>query len=297
MKKIFVIVPIFIGIVLILFLINKFEMKDRVSVETFGSEKNDAIDDTRGIQNAIDYAHENGFEEVFFPKGLYLLDAIKTIRLKSNITLKFDDGTVLQALPNDSESYEIISIKNVENVSLIGKVIIIGERSKHIGETGEWGFGISIRGSENVYIENPTIRDNWGDGIYIGSTESKNYSKDVTIINPIIENNRRQGITVISAINLEIKNPKVFNTNGTPPAFGIDFEPNNKGEYLQNIKLMNPLVEGNKGGGIQFYLKNIQNSKNPIDIEISVQSGVKDGIVVLENDNVKGEIKITNIDD
>ncbi|MFD6441854.1 hypothetical protein ACFWDG_19125, partial [Peribacillus sp. NPDC060186] len=79
-----------------------------------------------------------------------------------------------------------------------------------------------------------------------------------------------------------------------PPAFGIDFEPNTKDEFLQNIKLINPTLEGNEGGGIQIYLKNIQYSNNPIDIEITVKSGVKNGIVMKETNNIKGEIKITN---
>ncbi|MFD6441659.1 right-handed parallel beta-helix repeat-containing protein, partial [Peribacillus sp. NPDC060186] len=212
-KSIFLIVLILIGFTLLFLFLNNDYTRDNVSVESFGSKGSDNIDDTQGIQYAIDYAYENGYKEVVFPRGVYLVDAVKSIRVKSNITLKFDDGTVLQALPNKSENYEIISIKDVKNVSLLGRVIIIGDRKEHIGTTGEWGFGICIRGSEKIYIENPTIKDNWGDGIYIGSSESKNYSKDITIINPVSDNNRRQGISVISAINLEIKNPKLINTN------------------------------------------------------------------------------------
>jgi len=292
MKFIFTI-TILLGVSLTSFFLTKNDKKDSINVESFGANGNDDTDDTQGIQKAIDFAHENKVREVIFPKGVYLVDALKSIRLKSNITLKFEDGTVLKALPNNSGGYEIISIKDVQNVSLIGKVLIIGERKEHTGTTGEWGFGISIRGSENIYIKNPTIIDTWGDGIYIGSTESKNYSKDITIINPVGENNRRQGISVISAINLKIINPKLIKTNGTPPAFGIDFEPNNKDDFLQKIKVVNPILEGNEGGGIQFYLKKIQNSKNPISIEILVKSGVKDEITMRETSNIKGEIKIT----
>lgn len=294
-KSLIVILVLLLVFFLILLIFKNYNVKDSISIESFGAKGDDNIDDTLAIQKAINFAYENNFKEVTFPKGLYLINATKSIRLKSNVTLKFEDGTALQALPNDSENYAIISIRDIENVSLLGKVIIVGDRKKHKGTTGEWGFGISIRGSENIHIENSIIKDNWGDGIYIGSTERKDYSKDITIANIVSKNNRRQGISIISAINLKITNSKFIETNGTSPAFGIDFEPNKRNEFLKNIKIENPFLEGNEGGGIQFYLKKVQNSNNPIDIEIIIKSGIKEQIVMKETNNVKGEIKITNL--
>lgn len=268
--------------------------KKTLNVSSFGADGSDNIDDTSSIQHAIDYAYQEKIQIVYFPKGTYLIDALKSIRLKSNITVRFEDGTVLKALPNASEGYQLLAINDVKNVSLKGKVVIQGERNEHKGTTGEWGIGISIRGSEDIRIENSIIRDNWGDGIYIGSSEKMNYSKNIEIINTELSNNRRQGISVISAINLEIINAKIMNTNGTPPAYGIDLEPNSKKERLQGVKIINPYLKGNQGGGILIFLKNLQSSTTPVDIKIVNQSGIYDEINVKETKNINGHIQITN---
>lgn len=253
---------------------------------------NDKLDDTESIQKAIDSLSANGGGTVFFPKGVYLIDAVKSIQLKNNISLHFEDGTVLEALPNKEEAYEILQIHDVRNISVIGKVKIIGERNKHLGKTGEWGMGISIKGSEEVRVINPIIQDCWGDGIYVGSSETKNYSKNVTIENPVLINNRRQGISLISAIKLSIKNPVIINTNGTPPSSGIDLEPNHPSEFMKDIKIINPSTEKNEGYGILFALGILQNSKNEVKIEINTTKNINDNIGLFIPSSIKGNIKI-----
>ncbi|MGG0591313.1 glycosyl hydrolase family 28-related protein [Priestia megaterium] len=268
--------------------------KKTLSVSSFGANGSDGTDDTSNIQHAIDYAYQEKISTVYFPKGTYLIDALKSIHLRSNTTVKFEDGTVLKALPNESEGYHVIAINDAKNISLKGKVVIQGERNEHKGTTGEWGMGVSIRGSENIKIENSVIRDNWGDGIYIGGSEKINYSKNIKIINPELSNNRRQGISVISAINLEIINPKIMNTNGTPPAYGIDLEPNSKKERLQDIRIINPYLKGNQGGGILIFLQKLQSSNQTVDIKIVNQSDIYDNINVKEVKNINGSIQIIN---
>ncbi|MGG3449097.1 right-handed parallel beta-helix repeat-containing protein [Domibacillus aminovorans] len=272
---------------------SKFTSSSR-NIESFEDIINDSIDDTDRIQKTIDFVNKKGGGVVTFPKGIYLIDAEISLKLKDNITLKFEKGAILKALPNNAESYEIVKIHDVENVSLLGDITIIGERKEHIGKTGEWGFGISIRGAENITIENPFIKDCWGDGIYIGATTKKKYSKRVTIINPLIENNRRQGISVISAVDLTIISPKLLNTNGTSPQGGIDFEPNSENDMMSNIKLINPETEGNLGGGVIISLKKLQQSDKFADIEIINSQGIQDGLDIRDMKNIKGTVIIDN---
>ncbi|MFI8493300.1 glycosyl hydrolase family 28-related protein [Peribacillus butanolivorans] len=270
-------------------------MKNIVSVKNYKALPNDNIDDTLSIQKAIDDVASSGGGTVLFPEGVYLIDAVKSIILRDNIILKFNKGTILKALPNDKGSYEIVRVHGIKNASLVGNVVIEGEREEHIGEKGEWGFGISIRGSENIHLENITIKNCWGDGIYIGSTEKKNFSKNITIKKPILVNNQRQGISVISVINLKIVNPIIMDTNGKAPESGIDLEPNKPTERLESVKIINPFTENNNGKGILINLKYLQGSEFAVSIKIYDTKNVKDGIHIVKPNNVKGTVEFIKV--
>ncbi|MFS0637365.1 right-handed parallel beta-helix repeat-containing protein [Mesobacillus foraminis] len=263
-------------------------------IGSFNAVANDKIDDTENIQKAIDSL--NGKEgEIVFPKGIYLINAGNSIKLKNNVTLSFEKGTVFKALPNELAAYEIFEIHDVKNVKLLGSFRIIGDRKEHQGDTGEWGFGISIRGSENIYIENSIIEDCWGDGIYIGASPNKNFNKNIVLKRPVLKSNRRQGISIISAIDLKIINPVITDTNGKAPESGIDLEPNNSAERLENIQILNPETENNKGYGILIYLKYLKNSEHPVSILIDDDKKVYDEIRIVKPAEVKGDIKIVKV--
>ncbi len=170
----------------------------------------------------------------------------------------------------------------------------MGERNEHLGFSGEWGMGISIKGSQNISINNVNVSDCWGDGIYIGNSNSSQTNRNITISNPVLDNNRRQGISVITAINLKIVNPSIMNTNGIQPASGIDFEPNSNSERLQNISIINPSTVNNDGRGIIIVLNRLRGTRYPINIYINDTSKLKDGYKVYDTGNVRGEIKIGN---
>jgi polygalacturonase len=265
------------------------------SIVTIDQAKgNDHKDNTATIQRAIDSISKRGGGVVFFPKGTYYIDALQSIELKDNVTLDFSNGVTLKALPNDSGNYAMINIEDVKNVTLNGNVHIEGERNEHKGTSGEWGMGISIKGSQNININDVNVSDCWGDGIYIGNSDSGETNQTISISNPVLENNRRQGISVITAIGLKILNPTITNTNGTPPASGIDIEPNANSERLQNISIVNPSTANNEGNGIEIYLGRLQGTQYPVDITINDTSNIKDGYKVLDTGNVSGTIKIGN---
>ncbi|KYG59423.1 cell wall-binding repeat-containing protein [Planococcus maritimus] len=262
------------------------------SVRDFGATGNGEVDDTIAIQNAIDFAYSNGNKTVFFSKGIYLVDSSTSLVVKDGIVLKFENEAILKAIPNALERSEVIRIHDVKNVKILGYPEIIGERDEHLGSTGEWGFGVSIRGAENIYIENAKISNFWGDGIYIGSTAKKNYNINIEINNVELTNNRRQGISIISVENLLIKDATITNTNGTSPQCGIDIEPNNGNERLVGIRIINLSTSNNAGSGLKFYLKRIQNNTRPIDIYVDSKKNIQDGISVREISGVNGIINV-----
>ena len=62
----------------------------------------------------------------------------------------------------------------------------------------------------------------------------------------------RQGISVISVVNMLAENCTMMNTNGTSPAHGVDFEPDVPTERLANITFRRCSSINNQGAGFGF---------------------------------------------
>ena len=213
----------------------------------YGAKGNGRTDDTAAIQKAINFVAGKGGGTVYIPNGTYLIDTISTIKMRSNITVKMEDDTVLEAIPSDQGSYHVFFIRGVENVQVIGGTLI-GDRDEHIGDEGEWGMGIGILGAKNITIEKVNIKDFWGDGVYIGAYNKKS-SEDIMLYNIVADNNRRQGITIVEGNGIKIINSVFKNTNGTDPAAGIDIEPNND-ELVTNVDILSSKFLHNESYGI-----------------------------------------------
>jgi parallel beta-helix repeat protein len=215
-----------------------------VDVTSKGATPNDATNDTAAIQSAIDQVAISG-GTVYVPDGTFMIDAIKRIMMKSNVTLKMSSGTVLKAIANNRQIYDVIRVENVSNVNIIGGTVQ-GDRYTHTGTGGEWGHGIEVWGAKNVVIEGVTTKEAWGDGIYVSARAA-----NITICSVISDNNRRQGLTITDVNGALVKNSVFKNTNGTIPYAGIDIEPN-ESESVKNVKIINNQMSNNKGPGIQF---------------------------------------------
>jgi polygalacturonase len=247
--------------------------EEDVNVTDYGVKGDGITDDTYKIQNAINYVSSKGGGTVYIPDGTYIIDPDISLKLKSNIRLLLSENTILKASSSSEEYYNILLILNATNVQIAGGKIV-GDRYIHSGTTGEWGSGISILGSTNVSISDISICDCWGDGIYIGSSwdgtsDYQNYSDNINIENFHIFNNRRQGISVISAKNLTIRDGEVSNSNGTRPEAGINLEPNNSEEFLQNVLIDNVMTRDNSRIGILVSLPTYNGSLNVLSVTIN----------------------------
>lgn len=219
-----------------------------INVRDFGAKGDGVSNDTQAIQNAINSIASG---VVFIPDGVYMIDALTHIRLHSNIRLVMSEAATLKAIPNASENYAVIWACNISNIEITGGNIV-GDRFAHQGSSGQWGMGIDAEGCNNILISDITITDCWGDGIYIGSSYAQNYCQGVLIERVLADHNRRNGITVISAKDLTIRDCVVSNTNGTLPASGIDLEPNSRAEFMQNVLIENVQSANNGIAGSEF---------------------------------------------
>ncbi len=180
---------------------------------------------------------------VFINKGIYKVSVYSNsavcLPLTSNTDLQLDGDVFLT--PNRYSNYSIIETRG-SNIRIKGAGSLCGDKQKHLANEGEWGMGVFVRGGANISIKGITIKDCWGDCIYITDDAT-----NVIVEDCLMDNGRRQGISVISAQNVTIKNSRIQNIEGTKPEYAIDIEPN-KNCFVRNVQIKNVTIKNCKGG-------------------------------------------------
>ena len=195
------------------------------------------------LQNVFALASEKVDNVITVPEGIYEVAASSngsTILGVPSNTEVIINGTIAMH-PNDFTNYYIVELKG-ENIQLHGKGEIVGDKHTHTGTKGEWGMGVLLTQCKNVDVYDLTIRNCWGDCIYIGSQ-----STDVRINNCTLDHGRRQGISITSAGNVLIENCVISNVGGTAPEYAIDVEPN-KNDIVESVIIRNVTSIDCKGG-------------------------------------------------
>lgn len=160
--------------------------------------------------------------------------------VEDNATIEFKGDIYLQ--PNSLKYYSVVMIRESDNIKLLGGGSIVGDRNTHLGETGEWGMGISIYSSHNIDISGIAVKSFWGDGIYVAKS-----SERVKIYDLNISGCRRQGISLVGCKNVIIKDCSISNIKGTAPGYGIDLEPN-PDQNVDSVLVHNITIKGCNGG-------------------------------------------------
>ncbi|MHA3066568.1 glycosyl hydrolase family 28-related protein [Lacticaseibacillus saniviri] len=247
----------------------------------YGAKGDGKTDDTVAIQKALD----SGAGVVYFPAADYMVttnDGPHTVdnvtmmtnlgvglKVRSNTTLFFESGGVLKAIANDKFSYTMLNLTNVSNVNICGGELI-GDRDNHqityttnrAGSNryaGETGWGILMVGATNVAIYGTKISKMWGDAIdlFASNDAGAKTNSYITIKNAVLDNNRRQGISMESADGVLIDNMVISNTGGTAPGAAIDIEPANfadpKLRAVRNVTIKHTFTLNNDNAGVLLY--------------------------------------------
>ncbi|HPO16083.1 MAG TPA: right-handed parallel beta-helix repeat-containing protein [Candidatus Hydrogenedentes bacterium] len=256
-----------------------------------------AEDSTDSLQAAID----SGAKKLVIPR----MDSewvVRPLHLRSNLEVVFEPGAVVLAKRGEYKNTgdSLFSANDCTDIVLRGFGAVLRmnkvDYQSAAYKKGEWRMVLDIQGCTNVLIEGLRLESSGGDGIYIGSTGKQEFCKNVVIRDAICDDHHRQGISIISAIDLLIERTLMLNTSGTAPQAGIDFEPNRPTEQLTNCIMRDCVLENNTGGNILFYLKQLSKESPPLSVIVEnciVRNGVDAGVAVgmLDDDAPKGSIE------
>ncbi|WP_289039726.1 right-handed parallel beta-helix repeat-containing protein [uncultured Zobellia sp.] len=169
-----------------------------------------------------------------------------------------------KSFPKPTDS--LFEFLNCEDIHIYGNgAKICMNKDEYID--GEWRHAFSLKKSKNITIKNLEIYGSGGDGLYISGMEKGTFSENIFIENILSSNNKRQGISIISARNVHVIQSRFANTVGTLPGAGVDIEPNNKWNTIDEIFFSQCIFENNDHSGILIALSKLDSTSHPINIK------------------------------
>lgn len=248
--------------------------RDRANAAWWGFDAEDA---TEALQAAID----SGVRKLTVPDmgSPWHVEPIELT--SSDQTIVFEAGVVVKAKAGAFQDPRdmLFRAEGIENLTLRGYGATwrmrMADYQSDAYEPSGWRHGLGLFSVQNVKVLGLRIEQAGGDGIYVGragvyddrDARESEHCANITIRDVVCDNNHRQGISVISVDGLLIENSVLSNTQGTPPAAGIDFEPNNSTDVLVDCVVRNTRFHGNRRG-IFIYLRAMTDQSEPVSIVV-----------------------------
>jgi len=233
----------------------------------------DPIDNTSFLQ----FAFDESVEDTIIVDNVGMDWNAGPLRVeRNNVTIIFEEGVVLRALPGVFDIFDsFITLTDKNNINLIGygSTIIMNKQEYIDLADSEFRHGISLNSSIDIKIEGFTILDTGGDGILLTRSfqpnSPQNYCENILIKNCICSNNYRQGLSITSVKNASIINCEFSETNGTLPEDGIDIEPDTPEERIENVLIKGCRIFNNHGNAVQLALFMMEDSS--LDVSVTIE--------------------------
>jgi parallel beta-helix repeat protein len=231
---------------------------------SFGPMGDPRGNDRLALQRAID----SSVGKTLVITGPRRID-VAGLKMRTGSRVRFAPNASVKLLKHNAIDYAVFQIADVQRV-VLQDAVIDGSKELNAATGGEWGMGISVLGSSDVTIISPTTTNCWGDGIYIaGSFANKvPYSSKVKVFNHHASGCRRQGVSIISGVDVLFDHPVWTDIQGTAPSAGLDIEPNTNTDVIENIRIVSPYTR-NCEAGILVYLKELPGLR-PKNVTISI---------------------------
>ncbi|MBQ3343589.1 MAG: right-handed parallel beta-helix repeat-containing protein [Kiritimatiellae bacterium] len=256
------IVSMSVAVALAAQLVTAFGGQDVVTASSFGWNAEDA---TRCLQAALD----SGAKKVIVDKqaGEWLVD---TFYPRSDTEIVFADGVVIRAKSGTMKKTTdaLVRFQRVTNVVFRGEggAMLLMNRSDYLDPAkysqGEHRHLLSIKRSVNLVIRDLTVAESGGDGIYVLGVEN-GLVENVTSVR-----NARQGMSIVNANGLTVRNCRFNDTKGALPECGIDFEPGHDTFNIENVTIEGCEFAGNACAGLAVNLSGFWAKNRPVSIVV-----------------------------
>ena len=241
-----------------------------VKVSSFGYDPEDS---TRFLQAALD----SGAERVVVDRQKAPWIS-KPLFARSNTDIVFEDGAEILAKKGEfmGKYDSLLSCIAVSNIVVRGQgkggVLRMhrDDYTKPPYQRAEWRHALQLLTSSGITVENMSMCESGGDGVYVGNTYGKNGGpcRSVTLRDCVMDKNLRQGVSVISVDGLLMERCVMSNTGGALPMAGIDFEPNKKDEVVRSAVLRDCKTVNNRGSGYELAFMSFISNSTPISITL-----------------------------
>lgn len=226
-----------------------------VNVKWFGAKGDgDASFDNKNIIYTIIALLNGTGQTMLFEDGIFMTSRLG-FNNSHNIVVELKNAT-LNIIDDISKIYEpfIKLDNNSSDIHFVLDSISSIKRNKALYTTGEHRHCVSFLACTNCSFTGGKVEESGGDGFYLGSPGVDGLPSNITIKNVAIDNNKRQGISIISGKNINLSDLVITNTSGTGPSAGIDLEPEDN-YYIYNVNINNVRCIGNDGTGLLIYPK------------------------------------------
>jgi len=226
----------------------------------------DLLDSTQFLQAALDSDAETVV--IDYVPGGWTTGPLFINR--SNLTVIVEPDVMVRSLagaPFADLNSCLLTVSDQSNVTISGYGATFA-MNKPEYKTGEWRMAVKINGCSNVTVEGLVLRDSGGDGVYLGAGVKNPHNTDIVLRDLVCDNNRRQGLSVISAERLTVEGCAFVNTNGTAPQSGIDFEPNAATQKLVDITVKDCWFDANLSSGFLVAGIQLKPTSTPVSITL-----------------------------
>lgn len=234
-----------------------------VFASSFGFKAGDA---TEAFQEAI--KSNNNFIVIDKQSSDWIIKPSRFFDI-TNKTIVFEPGVVLRSKSGaySDKTSVMFNFLRGNNIIIEGYGATLAMNRSEYGQS-EFRHALKFLDSRNVTVRGFTIKDSGGDGININASKT-GFSENITLEDITSTNNYRQGLSIISARGVWVNNCVFKNTNGQSPEAGVDLEPNQPTQRLQNINFNNCKFIGNNHAGFLVAPSKMTSSSTPLSVKVT----------------------------
>jgi hypothetical protein len=198
-----------------------------VSVAAFGAKGDGVTDDT----DSLVHAHMSG-KPVFYPRteAFYRISHVLPVVASTS-----SNQAEIRIIGDGMHPKTIFRVSaNSDPITISGFVLDGGYKG---GTLGEWSHGIDLSGAKNVTITGNTIRNTYGDCVYVGSANDSIGSVNIRIHDNRLVNPRRCNVAIVCGEDIQIENNEC--EKKLDYVAGIDLEPDINGfDYVRHVRIL-----------------------------------------------------------